>query len=311
MKTNPFIYSDDNKRYHTWNYYLKHKFHQKVFKVTLDAHFTCPNRDGLKAVGGCTYCSSRGSGDFTYLASDLNTQFEEGLKVMRKKWPNGLAIAYFQAYSNTYGTIDTLKRIYEPFIQRKDVVALSIATRSDCINEEIADYLKSLNDRKETWVELGLQTIHFKSDLNRHETLADFENALELLRNRNIPVSVHIMNSLPFESQKDMLETAKYIATKDIQALKIHMLHILENTKMGEEFKNNPFPLLSREEYIETIVNQLEILPPNIIIQRLTGDGPKDLLIAPMWTRNKKTIFNDIDKLMVARDTYQGKYFKK
>ena len=310
MKNNPFPYSDDNKRYYTWNYYLKKTYGNKVFKVPLDAHFTCPNRDGKKGYGGCIFCSARGSGDFTSIANDLNTQFSDGLTMMKRKWPDGLAMAYFQAYSNTYGELEELKKIYDPFVTRDDIVAISIATRSDCINKEIADYLGSIAKRKPLWIELGLQTIHSKSNLNRHETIEEFEKALALLRSQNINVAVHIMNSLPYETVDDMIETAKFIANHDIQALKIHMLHIMEQTIMGEQYKKEPFPLLTREEYISTVVRQLEILPPNLIIQRLTGDAPKDLLIAPTWTLNKTTILNDIDKLMVKENTWQGKYYQ-
>ncbi|MBR3840184.1 MAG: TIGR01212 family radical SAM protein [Erysipelotrichales bacterium] len=309
MKNNPFPYSDDNKRYYTWNYYLKKTYNNKVFKVPLDAHFTCPNRDGKKAYGGCTFCSARGSGDFTSVADNLDAQFNDGLAMMKRKWPDGLAMAYFQAYSNTYGDVEALKNIYEPFVARDDIVAISIATRSDCIDEEIAQYLGTIAKRKPLWIELGLQTIHSKSDLNRHETIEEFENALTLLRQQNINVTVHIMNSLPNESVEDMLATARFIASHDIQALKIHMLHIMEQTIMGEQYKKEPFTLLTREEYISTVVRQLEILPPTLIIQRLTGDAPKDLLIEPTWTLNKTTILNDIDKLMVKEDTWQGKYY--
>ena len=307
---NPFPYSNTNKRYYTWDYYLKTTYGQKVFKVPLDAHFTCPNRDGTKGYGGCTFCSERGSGDFTAIEDSLEKEFSKGLEMMRRKWPNGLAMAYFQAYSNTYGSVEHLKEIYEPFVSKKDIVAIAIATRSDCINEDIANYLASINERKDLWVELGLQTIHERSDINRHETLEEFETALQLLRDRNINVSVHIMNSLPYESMEDMMETAKYVASKDIQAVKIHMLHLLEHTIMGINYKKEPFPLLEREDYINLIVKQLEVLPPTMIIQRLTGDAPKDLLIAPNWTLNKTTILNDIDKLMVKNNTWQGKLYK-
>lgn len=308
---NPFPYSDDNKRYYTWNYYLKHTYNQKVFKVPLDAHFTCPNRDGRKGYGGCTFCSSRGSGDFTSQAIDLQTQFMDGLQMMKRKWPDGVAMAYFQAYSNTYGELDHLKEIYAPFANREDIVAISIATRSDCINHDIATYLGEINQKKPLWIELGLQTIHQKSNLNRHESITEFETALQLLREQNIPIVVHIMNSLPNETEEDMLETARFVASHDIQAIKIHMLHVMKNTTMGNQYVNNPFPLLSREDYIRIVVRQLELLPPTMIIQRLTGDAPKDALIAPEWTLNKTTILNDIDKLMVKENTWQGKYYTK
>lgn len=244
MIENPFIYSDDNKRYYTWNYYLKHQYGQKVCKVPLDAHFTCPNRDGTKGNSGCLFCSSKGSGDFAAQYLDLNKQFEDGKVMMQRKWPDSLLIAYFQAFSNTYGTVERLKEVYEPFSLREDIVAIAIATRPDCIDEDIADYLASLNARKELWIELGLQSIHEKSEkyMQRKHGLEEFEKALVLLRERNIKVVAHIMNSLPYETAEDMLETAKYLARQDIQALKIHMLHVMKETKLGEIYQKQPFP---------------------------------------------------------------------
>ncbi|MBE6114399.1 MAG: TIGR01212 family radical SAM protein [Erysipelotrichaceae bacterium] len=310
---NPFQYSDDNKRYYTWNYYLKKRYGQKVCKVPLDAHFTCPNRDGTKGSGGCLYCSARGSGDFAASFPNLNEQFEAGREMMHRKWPGSLLIAYFQAYSNTYASIEYLKKVYEPFIERDDIVAIAIATRGDCINEKTAELLSSWNQKKEIWVELGLQSIHDKSEkyMNRCHTVKEFEDALYLLHSKGIKCSAHIINSLPYESKEDMIETAKYIATLPLTAVKIHMLHLMEDTVLGEMYKNEPFSLLTREEYVDVVVSQLEVLPPTMIIQRLTGDAPLDLLIEPRWTIKKTIVLNEIDKEMVRRDTYQGKYYMK
>lgn len=313
MKNNPFKYSDDNKRYFTWNYYLKQRYGQKVCKIPLDAHFTCPNRDGTLGTSGCFYCSGRGSGDFAANVLDLNQQFEEGKAMMQRKWPNSLCIAYFQAFSNTYGSIEQLKNIYEPFAQRDDIIAISIATRPDCINEEIVEYLASLNSRKEIWVELGLQSIHEKSEkyMNRKHGVKEFEKAVLMLHAKNIKCVGHIINSLPYESKEDMVKTAKYLSKLPLDAIKIHMLHVMKDTILGKMYEQDPFPLLSLEEYVDIVISQLEVLPHTMIIQRLTGDAPKDLLIAPEWTRKKTIVVNEIDKEMVRRNTYQGKYYAK
>lgn len=313
MKNNPFPYSNDNKRYYTWNYYLKEKYGQKVCKVPLDAHFTCPNRDGKLGKSGCFYCSGRGSGDFAADVLDLNVQFEEGRAMMQRKWKDSLLIAYFQAFSNTYGTIEHLKEVYEPFVKREDIVALAIATRPDCIDEEIATYLSSINKRKELWVELGLQSIHDKSEkyMNRAHGVKEFEEAVTLLHSHGIQCVGHIINSLPYESKEDMLETASFVAKLPLSALKIHMLHIMKDTILGKIYEATPFPLLTLEEYVDIVVSQLELLPPTMIIQRLTGDAPQDALIAPEWTRKKTIVVNEIDKEMVKRNTYQGKYYQE
>lgn len=309
QKTNPFIFSDDNKRYHTWNYYLKHHFNTKVFKVALNAAFSCPNRDGKCGVGGCTFCSSLGSGDTAGdIHDDLMTQFEKGIKIMQRKWPNGEAMAYFQAYTNTYAPLPILKQTFEPFIKRKDVIAIAIATRADCLEDEIIDYLQSLTIEKEIWIELGLQTIHNQTAaaINRGHTYELFLDTIQRLSKTDLKICVHLMNSLPNETSEMMVESARAIGQLPIHAVKIHMLHLLKNTQMGNEYLCSPFPLLSREEYIDTVVKQLMVLPKEIIIQRLTGDGVVDDLIAPLWTIRKVTILNDIDKEMVRRNGWQG-----
>lgn len=307
---NPFPYSFDNKRYHTWNYYLKNKYQQKVFKVPLNANFSCPNRDGTCGVGGCTFCGSLGSGEYAgNIHDDLAKQFSDVYEVMKRKWPTGLPMAYFQAYTNTYAPLEKLKEYFTPFIEREDILGIAIATRADCLEDDKIAYLQSLTNKKEIWIELGLQSIHDKTaiETNRGHDYATFLNCIERLKNTDLKICVHIINSLPNEDEQMMLETAKQIGQLPIHAVKLHMLHVCEGTKMGEIYKKNPIPLYSLEQYIDIIIKQLEVLPPEIIIQRLTGDAVKELLIAPKWTLNKTNVLNSIDKEMVKRNTWQGK----
>lgn len=308
----PFPYSDDNKRYHTWNYYLKHRFHQKVFKVALNANFSCPNRDGTCGVNGCTFCGSLGSGEYAgHMHDSLPLQFEKGKASMLRKWPNGLAIAYFQAYTNTYANLSTLKQTFQPFINRKDVPAICIATRADCLEDEKIAYLESLCNTCEIWVEIGLQSIHDETakHCNRGHTYAQFLDCIKRLAHTRIKICVHLINSLPYESSNMMIESASAIANLPIHGVKIHMLHIMEGTQMAQEYKLKPFPILTKEEYVNIIVKQLECLPSTMIIQRLTGDGKKEELITPHWTLKKVAVLNDIDKLMQKNNTWQGKYY--
>lgn len=311
---NPFPYSDDNKRYHTWNYYLKHRFHSKVFKVALNANFSCPNRDGTCGVGGCSFCGALGSGEYAgNIHDDLAVQFTKGQEMMLKKWPNGKSIAYFQAYSNTYAPCDVLKATFDPFAARKDICAISIATRADCLDEEKITYLQSLTKEKEIWIELGLQSIHDSTAkrINRGHTYQQFLDAIALLKDTDLKTCVHLINSLPNESEKMMLETASAVGLLPIHAVKIHMLHIMENTKLAEEYLTSPFPVLTREEYVDIVIKQLERIPAHIVIQRLTGDGVKEALITPDWTLKKVVVLNEIDKEMKRRNTWQGKLLKK
>lgn len=306
---NQFKYSNDNKRYHTFNFYLKNKYHCKVAKVGLNAGFTCPNRDGSKGIGGCIFCSDSGSGDFAGNVHDsLQTQFNQVSQILAHKWPSCKYIAYFQANTNTYGPVEKIKKCIEPFINKKDVVAISIATRPDCLNDDVLEYLNDVNSRCDLWVELGLQTIHDQTGaiINRCHSYQDFLDGLNKLRALNINVCVHIINGLPYETPEMMLETAKIVGKLDIQAIKIHMLYIIENTKLHQLYMKKPFKILDREEYINLVVEQLAYLPENIVIERLTGDGKIDDLIAPLWSIKKVTILNDIDKMMVAKNYFQG-----
>ena len=305
---NPFIYSNDNKRYHTFNYYLKNKYNEKIFKVPLDAGFTCPNRDGSVAFGGCSFCSALGSGDSVIHSNDLMKQFDDGMNMMRNKWPQGKGMAYFQAYTNTYASLERLKAIYEPFVQREDVIAICIATRADCLNDENIAYLNSLTKYKDIWVEVGLQTIHDETSnqLNRGHDYACFLETIQKLSKTNCKICVHIINGLPNETKEMMLDTVKAIAQLPIHAVKIHMLHLLKNTKLAKDYEENPFHILSLEEYVEIVCEQLTYLPKEIILERLTGDGIASDLITPLWTIKKVCVLNEIDKYMAKHNLYQG-----
>lgn len=311
---NPFPYSDDNKRYHTWNYYLKQHYHQKVFKAALNADFSCPNRDGTCGYGGCTFCGSLGSGECAGdKQEDLMTQFDTICTIMRHKWPQGVPMAYFQAYTNTYAPLSKLQETFLPFIEHPDVVALSIATRADCLEDDKIQYLQSLTKQKDIWIELGLQSIHDETAkrVNRGHTYADFYDCVKRLQGTDIKLCVHLINSLPYETKEDMLASAQALAQLPIHAVKIHMLHLMDGTQMAQEYKEQPFPILSMEAYVDIVIRQLEVFPPEFIIQRLTGDGIQKDLLAPLWTKKKVVVLNEIDKEMARRNTWQGKYFKR
>ena len=307
---NIFKYSDNNKRYHTLDYFYKHKFNSKVFKVSLNAGLSCPNIDGTVGKGGCIYCSNSGSGEFAGNKNDdIITQFNEIKKMMLKKWPNAKYIGYFQAHTNTYAPVETLKKLYEPILQQENVVGLNIATRPDAISDECLKYLEELNKKTYLTIELGLQTIHKKTTkiINRCHTLECFENMVKKLREKNINVVVHIINGLPYETKEDMIKTAKYLNTLDIQGIKIHMLSVIKNTKLEKLYQLKPFHILTEEEYIDIVINQLENLSPEIVINRITGDPKLDDLIQPTWLVKKFCVLNNTDKEMVKRNTYQGK----
>ena len=308
-----FKYSDTNKRYYTLDYFYKHKFNSKVFKVSLNAGFTCPNKDGTVGVGGCIYCSKSGSGEYGGDKNkDLITQFNEVKDVMLKKWNNAKYIGYFQANTNTYASVDVLKEKYEPILKQKDVVGLSIGTRCDAISEECLDYLSDLNSRTFLTIELGLQTIHESTSIliNRCHTLECFTDMVKKLRDRNINVVVHIINGLPYETNDTMLETVKFLSNLDIQGIKIHALSILKGTRLEELYNKTHFHVMDRSEYINTVCDQLEYLREDIVVHRLTGDPMVSDLIEPKWLIKKTTILNDIDKEMVRRNSYQGIKYK-
>lgn len=304
-------WQNGEKRYNTFNRHLREIFGEKVFKVPLDAGFTCPNRDGTKGSGGCIYCSSRGSGDFAgEVTHSIEQQFAEVKERMRKKWPKAKYMAYFQAYTNTYAPISKLRRVYEEALNQEGVVGISIATRPDCLPEEVLDYLEELNQRTYLWVELGLQSIHDKTMdwVGRGHNYDDFLEGVAALQKRGIRVCVHIILGFPGETYEDMMATAQAVAALRVQGIKIHLLHILKGTPLAEIYQKEPFPLPTLEEYISLVIDILEVLPKEMVIHRLTGDGVPDELIAPLWSRKKWEVLNAIDQELLKRDTWQGKY---
>ena len=299
----------NNKRYNTLDNFYKEKFNSKVFKISLNANFSCPNVDGTLSDKGCLYCSKLGSGEFAGNSKDdLLTQFNNIKTMMEKKWPNGKYIGYFQARTNTYAPLNVLKEKYETILNLDNVIGLSIATRPDSITNECYDYLEELSKRTYLTIEIGLQTSEL---INRCHTLKQFEDCINELKKRNINVVVHIINGLPYETKEMMLETVKYLNKFNIDGLKIHMLSVLKNTNMEEYYKNNPFHILTKEEYIDIVCDQLEILNPDIVIHRITGDPKKEDLIEPNWLIKKFCVLNDIDKELKRRNSYQGIKYKK
>ncbi|MEG0327191.1 MAG: TIGR01212 family radical SAM protein [Erysipelothrix sp.] len=312
MKNNPFPYTTDNKRYHTYNYFTRTHYGNKAFKVSIDAGFTCPNRDGTCASGGCNFCSDRGSGDMILQTPDIEAQIHHSTDIMKSKWPDASLIAYFQAYSNTHSDLQTLKDLYTPFFYDDRFVSIDIATRSDCLDDEKIAYFAEMAKLKDLTIEIGLQSIHPETSewMNRGHDLDSVTQCIKKLKDANIRTCVHIINGFPIETIEDMIETAEYLAELKPAMVKIHMLHIIAGTKLGSQYKRNPFPIMDQATYVDLIVRQLEILPADIVIARLTGDGIPDDLLAPIWTLKKVQVLNDIDKLMVAKDTWQGKHAK-
>ena len=307
-----FKYTLDNKRYHTLNYYLRNKFNSKVCKISLNAGFTCPNIDGTKGYGGCIYCSKSGSGEFGGNPSkSLVEQFNDVKEVLAKKWPNAKYIAYFQARTNTYAPLLVLKEKYESVLAIDNVIGLDIATRCDAISDDTLDYLEELSKRTFLTIELGLQTTKEETSIliNRGHTLKEFDDMVKKLRDRNINVVVHIINGLPYEDEDDMLNTVRHLNKLDIQGIKIHMLNIVKDTPLEVLYNKEKFHILTKEEYIDIVIKQLELLDEKIVIHRITADPDIKSLVEPKWLVKKFCVLNDIDKEMVRRDTYQGKYF--
>ncbi|ATD53809.1 TIGR01212 family radical SAM protein [Clostridium chauvoei] len=303
----------NGKRYHSLNYYLRNKFGEKVYKISLDGGFTCPNRDGRVAKGGCTFCSASGSGDYAgSRALSISKQFEDRKEMMEKKWKDGKYIAYFQAYTNTYAPVDVLRQKYEDALKQKGVVALSIATRPDCIDDEIADLLGEINKKTYLWVELGLQTINDDTarNFNRGYDLKVFDESLKKLKDRNIEVVVHTIFGLPGESKEDMLKTVDYVAHSGVQGIKFHLLHLMEGTRMVKQYESGELKLMTQEDYIDTVCKAVTMIPEEMVVHRLTGDAPRELLIGPMWSLKKWEVLNTIDKALEDNDLWQGKNYK-
>jgi radical SAM protein (TIGR01212 family) len=303
----------DNKLYNTWNGYLRRRFGCKVIKIALNGGFTCPNIDGTKGRGGCTYCSSSGSGDFAGSCFySIEKQFETVKERMNLKWKSGKYIPYFQAHTNTYAPAEVLREKFEPVLSRDDVVGISIATRADCLESDVMEYLSELNERTYLTVELGLQSIFDKTGerINRCHTYDEFLEGYEALRLRGINICVHLIDGLPDETDEMMIESARAVAQLRPHSVKLHLLHVLKGTVMEQELKDGKLRLLDRDEYIDIIVRQLEVLPPDTVIQRLTGDGGRKDLIGPLWSLKKFEVLNGIDRRLREGNTYQGRLFE-
>lgn len=307
-----FKYSLDNKRYHTYNYHVKERYKQKVFKVSLNTNLSCPNKDGSKGYGGCIFCKE-GSSEFAgNINEHLMLQYDNIKERMHLKWPTAKYVAYFQANTNTHAPLAMLEQFFRPFSKIDDVVQISIGTRPDCLSDDVIALLEDINKDKPVIVEIGLQTIHATTanTINRCFELWEFEQAVDKLNKAGIEICVHLINGLPGESQEMMIETVKKVATYPIQAVKLHSLFVLKDTVIAQMLANNEFQLLERQAYIDTIIMQLRHLPEHIVIQRLTGDGYIKDLIGPLWATRKVTVLNDIDKQMKELDVYQGDLYE-
>lgn len=301
----------NEKRYYSIDYYLKQTFGEKVYRLALNGGMTCPNRDGTLGSRGCIFCSPAGSGDFAGQSDrSIHEQLAAAKEQIRCKRNCQKFIAYFQAYTNTYAPTDYLRKIFMEAITDPDVVILSIATRPDCLSPEILNLLAELNQIKPVWIELGLQTIHPDTSrfIRSGFTQECFHQAVTSLTNCHIPVIVHVILGLPGETKEQMMETVRHVGKLNIFGIKLQLLHVLSGTDLGTLYTQSPFPLFSQDEYCEFVVDCLEQLPAHITIHRLTGDGPKELLIAPLWSSAKRSVLNQIERNMKLRDTWQGKY---
>ena len=300
----------DEKRYHSLNYHLRKTYGEKLYKISLDGGMTCPNRDGTLGTRGCIFCSKGGSGDFAASKTlSITEQIENGKQQAARKYTGNSYIAYFQAYTNTYAPAAYLRQIFTEAIQNPNIRILSIATRPDCLGPDVISLLKELAAIKPIWVELGLQTIHEDTArfIRRGYDLPVFERAIHDLRNAGITVIVHTILGLPGESRKQMLQTVNYLNTQDIQGIKFQLLHILKDTDLADYYERHPFPLPDMEAYFSILAEQLTHLRPDIVVHRLTGDGPKQLLIAPLWTGNKRQVLNQMQAYFKRHDIWQGK----
>lgn len=296
----------NNKRYYTLDYYYKKKYNSKVFKVSLNQNVTCPNIDGTKGYGGCIFCKNGSKAND--IKKDLKHQFEEVRDIILNKWPSSKYIAYFQSNTNTYAPVEYLKKNFEEVLTYDNVIGINIATRCDAISDECLKYLSDLNKRTDLVIELGLQTINEKTSLliNRGHTLKEFEDCINKLKKNNINFVIHIINGLPYETKEDMINTIKYVNKLKPLGVKIHMMHILRGTKLEKLYEKEHFHVLTKDEYIDIVCDQLEFLNKDIVINRITGDPIKEDLVEPTWLIKKFCVLNDIDKELVKRNSYQG-----
>ncbi len=309
---NPYKYTDSNKRYYTFDYYLRRRFGRRCAKIPLDAGFTCPNIDGRCGHGGCTYCLS-GSG--AAVGDTLEEQYRAGIAAVSGKWHDFATIPYLQAHTNTYAPTDVLRGVYSRAAALDGAVMLAIATRADCLGDDVVALLAEVSKTIPLFVELGLQTSSDETAklINRGHTTADFEAGYRVLRNAggNITVCVHLIDGLPGEDADTMRETARYVASLEPDAVKIHLLHVLRGTPLCRDFESGLYVPPEQDEYVSVVCDQLELLPPDTVIARLTGDGMPDSLVAPLWSRRKIAVINDIDKELFRRGSYQGIKYEK
>lgn len=301
------------KPYHSLDHMLRERFGEKVYKVTLNGGMSCPNRDGTLGYRGCIFCSEGGSGDFAADASlSVTEQIESQIAILSRKRPINKFIAYFQAYTNTYAPVEYLERIFTEALNHPRIAALSIGTRPDCLGEPVIRLLGDLNRKKPIWTELGLQTIHpvTAEYIRRGYPLSCFEEAVEQLRAQNIEVIVHTILGLPGESREMILSTMDYLNGRDIQGIKLQLLHVLRGTDLADDYRAGKFSVFSREEYLDLLIDCLERLRPSMVIHRLTGDGPSDLLLAPLWASRKREVLNLLHHRMKERQSYQGRLWK-
>ncbi|MBO5103667.1 MAG: TIGR01212 family radical SAM protein [Ruminococcus sp.] len=312
MNNNPFIFSLDNKRYHTLNYYNKTVFGKKIYKAVIDCGFTCPNIDGTKGMNGCIFCDG-GSGYFTDGSIPVKEQIEKEKSRIYGKYGNVPITAYFQANTNTYAPVETLRRLYFSVLEFPEICGISIGTRADCLPDDVLDLLSELNEKTSLTVELGMQTVHEKTieKINRCCTHTEFLDGYFKLKKRNIRTCLHIINGLPDESPEMMTETARQTAFLRPDAVKLQMLHVIKGTQLENMYSQGKIRMLEKDEYIDTIVRQLEVLPPETVIERITGDGDKSKLVAPLWSADKISVLGAIDKRLADLDTWQGKYYNK
>lgn len=312
--TNPFPNSDSNKRYYTYDYYLRKTFGGKCAKIPLDAGFTCPNIDGKCGRGGCIYCSGRGSGDFAQLPTvPIEEQYRLTREQLGHKWSTERCIPYFQAHTNTYASAEILRPLYERALALPGAVGMNIATRADCLPDEVLVLLDEISRRTVLTVELGLQTVHndTAARINRGHTMGDFADGYRRLREHAplVQICVHLILGLPGEDEARMMESVRAVAALRPHQVKLHLLHVLRGTRMAEMYLSGEYTPMEKENYVRAVVRALELLPPDTVIGRLTGDGMGEDLLAPDWSRRKVSVINDIDKLMFAENTWQGRLF--
>ena len=309
-ETNPYPFSDTNKRYQTFDFYTRRKFGGKCARIPLDARFSCPNKDGSKGVGGCIFCLNGSSSN----KGTLSEQYGEARRVAQRKWRLSGFIPYLQANTNTYAPSAALRRVYENAAALPGAVMLAVATRADCLPDDVIRELRRISEKLPVTVELGLQTTNDRTAerINRCHTFAEFRDGYERLRaaGGDISVCFHIINGLPGETREDMIKTARDAAALRPDMMKIHLLHVLRDTPLADLYEKGEYAPMEKDDYVSVVCDQVELLPPECVIARLSGEAPEDVLLAPAWCRRKIAVMNDVDKELFRRGSWQGKYFK-